>query len=46
MFLINDRVVHVKTKTSYYIVGTPDSFRIEKDNQPAYAYQKSRLSTT
>jgi hypothetical protein len=43
-FMINDGIRHVKTGDIYYVIGTPDTFRIESTNEPAYVYQKTRLS--
>lgn len=37
----NDVVKHVKTNKHYRIVGTPDEYRLEATNEPAYAYQSS-----
>ena len=43
-FKENDKIRHVKSNNVYFIVGTPHKFRIEKTNEPAYAYQKNRMS--
>lgn len=37
-FEVNNIVKHVKTGGLYRIVGTPDVYRLEADNTPAYAY--------
>jgi hypothetical protein len=38
-FAHGDVIIHVRTRGSYTIVGTPDKYRLESTNTPAYAYQ-------
>jgi hypothetical protein len=38
-FRVGEVVQHVKTKGVYHIAGTPDHFRLESSNEPAYAYR-------
>lgn len=33
-----DTVRHIKSKHKYAIMGTPDRYRLESTNTPAYAY--------
>lgn len=40
LFVEHQTIVHVKTGKHYGIVGTPDQYRIEATNQPAYAYRE------
>jgi len=38
MFAIADDVVHLRSGGVYVIIGTPDVYRVESTNEPAYAY--------
>ena len=38
-FPLKARVLHIKTGRIYEIVGSPEEFRLEAHNAPAYAYK-------
>jgi hypothetical protein len=39
MFKRGDKIRHVKSKTDYWVVATPDVARLEETNEPAYVYR-------
>jgi hypothetical protein len=37
-FNTGDAIWHLRSKTIYFIKGTPDVYRLEATNEPAYLY--------
>lgn len=40
-FEVGNIVKHVKSGGIYRIIGSPDQYRLESTNEPAYAYQST-----
>ena len=39
LFQYDQKIIHVKSGAHYIVVGLPHTYRLEHNNEPAYAYR-------